>query len=94
MEVSTIVVLIIGYLIYDYYYKSDKPKRKRKPISQSVKDKVWRRDSGKCVECGSNEKIEFDHINLWPVPCLPKSVYVPPSWPLTIPGSDLVISLE
>lgn len=31
-------------------------------ISQSVKDKVWNRDSGKCVECGSNENLEFDHI--------------------------------
>jgi len=40
----------------------DKPKRKRKSISQNVKDKVWRRDNGKCVLCGSNENIEFDHI--------------------------------
>ncbi|PQJ74464.1 HNH endonuclease [Polaribacter gangjinensis] len=31
-------------------------------ISQSTKDKVWRRDEGKCVECGSKEKLEFDHI--------------------------------
>jgi hypothetical protein len=31
-------------------------------ISQDVKDKVWRRDEGKCVNCGSNEKLEFDHI--------------------------------
>ena len=29
---------------------------------QSVKDKVWKRDGGKCVECGSNENLEFDHI--------------------------------
>ena len=35
---------------------------KRHTISQSVKDKVWNRDNGKCVECGSNEKLEFDHI--------------------------------
>ena len=40
----------------------DKPIRKRKPISQNIKDKVWRRDNGKCVLCGSNENIEFDHI--------------------------------
>ncbi|WP_448607627.1 DNA translocase FtsK [Paenimyroides ceti] len=31
-------------------------------ISQKVKDLVWNRDQGKCVECGSNEKLEFDHI--------------------------------
>lgn len=31
-------------------------------ISQQVKDLVWNRDSGKCRECGSNEKLEFDHI--------------------------------
>jgi len=37
------------------------PKR-REHLSQSVKDKVWNRDGGKCVECGSNEKLEFDHI--------------------------------
>lgn len=31
-------------------------------ISQTVKDKVWNRDGGKCVECGSNKLLEFDHI--------------------------------
>ena len=31
-------------------------------ISQDVKDRVWNRDNGKCVECGSNENLEFDHI--------------------------------
>ena len=36
--------------------------RKSRRISQSTKDKVWRRDEGKCVECGSKEKLEFDHI--------------------------------
>jgi hypothetical protein len=35
--------------------------RSRK-ISQEVKDKVWNRDEGKCILCGSNELIEFDHI--------------------------------
>jgi len=38
-----------------------KKKRSRR-ISQDVKDKVWRRDEAKCVECGSNENLEFDHI--------------------------------
>lgn len=31
-------------------------------IPQKVKDAVWRRDDGKCVQCGSKEKLEFDHI--------------------------------
>ena len=31
-------------------------------ISQSVQDKVWNRDGGKCVKCSSNENLEFDHI--------------------------------
>ena len=35
---------------------------KRKPIPQDVKDKVWNRDNGKCIQCGSNEDLEFDHI--------------------------------
>ena len=42
-------------------FKSTEIKRSRQ-ISQSVKDKVWNRDEGKCVQCGSNEDLEFDHI--------------------------------
>lgn len=36
--------------------------KKREPIPQDVQDAVWRRDGGKCVKCGSQEKLEFDHI--------------------------------
>ena len=36
--------------------------RKREPIPQKVKDEVWRRDGGRCVLCGSQENLEFDHI--------------------------------
>lgn len=39
--------------------KNDEPSRR---IPQNVMDKVWNRDSGKCVKCGSNQKLEFDHI--------------------------------
>ena len=49
--------------VYSFYYPTkDKTHKKRESISQNVKDAVWRRDEGKCVECGSNEKLEFDHI--------------------------------
>lgn len=31
-------------------------------IQKSVKMEVWRRDQGKCSECKSNKKLEYDHI--------------------------------
>ena len=37
------------------------PKR-RETIPKQVKIDVWQRDSGRCVECGSNSNLEFDHI--------------------------------
>lgn len=37
-------------------------KSKREPIPEDVKMFVWRRDEGKCVKCGSQMNLEFDHI--------------------------------
>ena len=37
-------------------------KGRSRSISEQVKNAVWRRDEGKCVQCGSNENLEFDHI--------------------------------
>lgn len=34
----------------------------RTAIPKDVQREVWRRDKGRCVECGSQEKLEFDHI--------------------------------
>lgn len=34
----------------------------RRPIPEEVRHEVWRRDQGKCVICGSNRDLEFDHI--------------------------------
>jgi len=34
----------------------------RERISEEVRLFVWQRDGGKCVLCGSREKLEFDHI--------------------------------
>ena len=31
-------------------------------IPRDVRDSVWRRDEGKCVQCGSVDSLEFDHI--------------------------------
>jgi hypothetical protein len=34
----------------------------RRSIAQDVKMFVWQRDQGKCVYCGDNRDLEFDHI--------------------------------
>jgi hypothetical protein len=34
----------------------------REAIPQRVRHEVWRRDQGRCVDCGSRERLEFDHI--------------------------------
>lgn len=36
--------------------------RKTRSIPQHVKQAVWIRDGGQCVECGASEYLEFDHI--------------------------------
>lgn len=35
---------------------------RREPIPQDVKIAVWQRDGGRCVECGEQRDLEFDHI--------------------------------
>jgi hypothetical protein len=34
----------------------------RTSIPQEIKTAVWQRDQGRCIQCGSNQYIEFDHI--------------------------------
>lgn len=34
----------------------------RQPIPDDVKIFVWQRDQGRCFRCGSQDKLEFDHI--------------------------------
>jgi hypothetical protein len=36
--------------------------RGREAIPENVRHEVWRRDGGKCVICGFQERLEFDHI--------------------------------
>ncbi len=35
---------------------------RRERIAESVRLFVWQRDEGRCVKCGSQERLEFDHI--------------------------------
>jgi len=41
--------------------KKEQEKRSRL-IPRHFQREVWRRDQGRCVECGSKENLEFDHI--------------------------------
>lgn len=34
----------------------------RTPIPEAARSEVWRRDNGRCVQCGSKEHLQFDHI--------------------------------
>lgn len=34
----------------------------REAVPERVRHEVWRRDKGQCVDCGSRERLEFDHI--------------------------------
>jgi hypothetical protein len=36
------------------------PVRRRTPIRSEVKREVWIRDGGRCVECGGQDRLEFD----------------------------------
>jgi hypothetical protein len=54
--------------VYSFFFEqtgkgkiADKIK-KRETIPARLRDKIWNRDDGKCVECGTKENLEFDHI--------------------------------
>ncbi len=38
------------------------PSAQRERIPEHVRLFVWQRDEGRCVSCGSRERLEFDHI--------------------------------
>lgn len=39
-----------------------KEEERSRHIPQHVKREVWRRDMGRCVDCGSRINLEYDHI--------------------------------
>ncbi len=55
------VFIEIDYMPISDELENDSEKQDRY-IPKDVKISVWRRDQGKCVECGSKEKLEYDHI--------------------------------
>jgi hypothetical protein len=36
-------------------------KERRRIIPTAIKVEVWKRDGGKCVECGATDELHFDH---------------------------------
>jgi len=48
-------------VLFEIIEKSDAQLQDRH-ISQKVKELVWNRDRGRCVKCGKQENLEFDHI--------------------------------
>lgn len=59
------VTLITNNLV-DEWHSFFTDQREQNGIDRSipgdVRREVWRRDAGKCLECGSREKLEYDHI--------------------------------
>jgi len=39
-----------------------KGRKRKRYIPKNVQREVWQRDMGKCVECGSEERLEYGHI--------------------------------
>jgi 5-methylcytosine-specific restriction endonuclease McrA len=39
--------------------------QRRRVIASAVKLAVWQRDGGKCVKCGANDELHFDHDLPW-----------------------------
>jgi hypothetical protein len=44
------------------FYSSIETLEHNRMIPTQVKLEVWKRDSGKCVACGSKDNLHFDHI--------------------------------
>jgi hypothetical protein len=41
------------------------PARQRQPVPRAVREAVFSRDGGRCVECQSNFDIQYDHVIPW-----------------------------
>lgn len=49
-------------IVFEAKGKLKETTKRSRRITQDVMDRVWRRDEGKCVKCGSQENLEFDHM--------------------------------
>lgn len=68
-EQSIFYIFMLCLILFLFLLRFYGPKRKDFYVSEDtriipgrVKREVWRRDGGKCVKCGSRDRLEFDHI--------------------------------
>ena len=69
-----LIIASVIYMIYLFCRNSDvnnvvntsqitiQLKQRRESLPKSAQREVWQRDGGKCVECGTKEKLCYDHI--------------------------------
>ena len=65
IEIKSINLLkrrITDYVSLKLYGKNNCEEKTREKIPENVRHAVWRRDEGKCVECGIQEDLQYDHI--------------------------------
>ena len=60
--------IAVGILITAYHMRHPKAahavtaKPQRRALTEKVRHEVWRRDQGRCVDCGSRVNLEYDHV--------------------------------
>jgi hypothetical protein len=42
--------------------RAKRPPGRREPIPRDVRQTVWERDGGRCVQCGETFELQFDHV--------------------------------
>jgi Holliday junction DNA helicase RuvB len=61
-QVSEIITMDIVTEALKTLPEIERSEQGREAIPSEVKREVWRRDGGRCARCGSQEKLEYDHI--------------------------------